>query len=208
LLCLCRLVIGGGKSERSCASCGVGSGHEHLVKPSMRPSARPQHAFLRHHQGIDTTVPAIAAPESEMDQRYVAVARIDKGLQVRVARLEAGAAVERQVPGSRLQRSPGGRKAGWFIRCHGSSSRNAGLTKAAEPPGVGIHFPALLVVQIETRPPEQCIGAAAELRDDLGGTCGRQKPSPTSRLPRCPCPTQDPVEIGRTADRHQGAEFD
>src|ERR1700733_7637298 len=66
----------------------------------------------------------------------------------------------------------------------------------------------LFVVQIETCPPEQRIGAAAELRDHLGGKRGRQEPSPASRLPRRPCPTQDPVEIGRTADRHQSAEFD
>ena len=97
--------------------------------------------------------------------------------------------MERQVPGSRLQRGPGGRKAGWFVGRHGSSSRNAGLTKAAEPLVVGVHSPALLVVQIETGPPEQRIGAAAELRNHLGGTRRRQEPSSTSRLPCSPCPT-------------------
>jgi hypothetical protein len=52
----------------------------------MWPSARPQHTLFRHHQGIDIAVPAMAAPEPELDQRHVTVARIDEGLQVHVAR--------------------------------------------------------------------------------------------------------------------------
>jgi hypothetical protein len=51
----------------------------------MRPSAWSQHARLWFHCGVDVPMAAIVAAEPQMDQRHVTVARIDEGLQVRVA---------------------------------------------------------------------------------------------------------------------------
>jgi hypothetical protein len=53
-----------------------------------------------------------------------------------------------------------------------ANGTQVGRRAPPEPLVVGVHSPALVVVQIETGPPEQRIGAAAELRDYLGGTCG------------------------------------
>ena len=55
-------------------------------------------------------MPTIAAPEPELDQRHVTVARIDEGLQVCVARSQARATRQAQIDVARLQRGPGGGK--------------------------------------------------------------------------------------------------
>jgi hypothetical protein len=84
----------------------------------MWPPTRPQHAFFRHHQGIYIAMPAITAPEPELDQRHVTVARIDEGLQVRVGGSQAGAARQAQIDVARPQRGPGSREAshGFYLK--------------------------------------------------------------------------------------------
>ena len=83
-----RYAVQAGRSQ-SGPRVGQGSGHP---QRAALPLSSIRH-FVRKNRGAQRTV----RPSERQDH--------DKGLQVRNARLEAGAAVERQVPGSRLQRS-------------------------------------------------------------------------------------------------------
>ena len=125
-------------------------------------SGRPQHTLLRRNQRVDVPMAAIAAAEPQVDQRHVAAAVVNQRLQARSAGAEAGAAVQRQLHVSRLQRGPGGREA--FVRI--AHTRRFGAVVVASPIATipGIETEVRIIWGAGTRASRSTFRAAASLR--------------------------------------------
>jgi len=148
--------------------------------PARVPSASPRH---RHHGARNSCTETGDGPAARRrcpHRQGLAGPHCTIG-----GRSGSGATSPRIAPATWSWRSEG-RMVRWAPRFFLTKCRIDESGRAAR---CGVHSPALLVVQIETGPPEQRIGAAAELRNHLGGTRRRQEPSSTSRLPCSPCPT-------------------